>query len=218
MTAATEAPSPLWGGVRGGDTSFIFHSIDTLDDFLLAEAVAEYDRMRGRFGHSITAFKGWPFSSTPDELYFCFRNIQAYEAWQAHGAWISANATSLGGATRHRFEFGKGVTLDTLEAERARRAAFRAEFASFLSDGAMLVLPTVPGASPLKASPEALPAYRERALHLLCLSGLSGFPQITVPVGTVDGAPFGLSIIGPAGSDLALIGLARDFLANAAKS
>jgi amidase len=40
---------------------------------------------------------------------------------------------------------------------------------------------------------------------LLCWSGLSGFPQLTLPLGTVEGAPFGISLLGPAGSDLALL-------------
>lgn len=72
------------------------------------------------------------------------------------------------------------------------------------------MLPTVPSAAPLRsASFDEIQDYRERALRLLCLSGLSGFPQITLPLGRVHGAPFGISLIGPAGSDLALIGLAR---------
>ncbi len=170
-------PDPSGDPPPKGEGKSSFHAIDTLDNFLLPEAIAEYDRMRGGLGHSITAFKGWPFSSTPDELYSCFRNIQAYEAWQAHGAWITANAASLAEGTRQRFEFGRNVTLATVEAERARRTAFREEFTSFLTDGAMLVLPTVPSAAPLKSeTPEGLQAYRERALHLLCLSGLSGLP------------------------------------------
>ncbi|RWC43073.1 MAG: amidase, partial [Mesorhizobium sp.] len=82
-----------------------------------------------------------------------------------------------------------------------------------------LVLPTVPGAAPLvKSAPEQLQTYRERALHLLCLSGLSGFPQITLPLGSVDGAPFGLSLLGPSGSDVALIRLGRKLLDAARKA
>jgi amidase len=191
-----------------------FHAIDTLDAFALPEATAEYARMRAFVPQPVTTFAGWPFSSTSDELFYCFRNIQAFEGWGLHGEWITANAAHVSDTTRQRFEFGKGVSAGTAEAERARRDVFRSEFASFL-EGGVLVLPTVPGPAPLKSSsPEELQAFRERAQHLLCLSGLSGFPQVSVPVGTVDGAPFGLSLVGPAGSDLRLIGLAREILAN----
>jgi amidase len=55
-------------------------------------------------------------------------------------------------------------------------------------------------------------AFRERAIRLLCWSGLSGFPQLSLPLGSVDGAPFGLSLLAPAGGDLALIRLGRRIL------
>ncbi|TIT51654.1 MAG: amidase, partial [Mesorhizobium sp.] len=87
------------------------------------------------------------------------------------------------------------------------------ELAERLGEDGVLVLPTVPGAAPLKAASfDDLQAYRERALKLLCLSGLSGFPQITLPLGQVDGAPFGLSLLGPKGSDRQLIALAARIL------
>jgi amidase len=215
--SADVTPSARFAGTspsRGEEIPF--HAIDTLDGFLFPESVDQYARMRGRIGQAVATFKGWPFSSTSDELFFCFRNIQAFEAWGLHGEWITANAAYVSETTRQRFEFGKGVTAGMVEAERARRDIFRSEFASFL-DGGVLVLPTVPGPAPLKsASPEELQTFRERAQHLLCISGLSGFPQISVPIGTVDGAPLGLSLVGPAGSDLELIGLARQILANQA--
>ena len=47
---------------------------------------------------------------------------------------------------------------------------------------------------------------------MLCWSGLSGFPQISLPLGQVGGAPFGISLLGPAGSDMALIKLGRRVL------
>jgi amidase len=53
---------------------------------------------------------------------------------------------------------------------------------------------------------------------MLCWSGLSGFPQISLPLGAVDGAPFGISLLGPAGSDLALIRLGGDILEAAGKA
>jgi len=76
-----------------------------------------------------------------------------------------------------------------------------------------LVLPTVPCPAPKSDStPEELGAFRERAIRQLCWSGLSGFPQISLPLGAVHGAPFGISLLGPAGSDMALIRLGRRIL------
>ena len=71
------------------------------------------------------------------------------------------------------------------------------------------MLPTVPAVAPKRdLSGDALQAYRERALSILCISGLSGLPQVTMPLATLDGLPLGLSLIGPRGSDRALIALA----------
>jgi amidase len=159
-----------------------------------------------------------PFASSVDELYWCLRRIQAHEGWENHGAWLTAKPRQLGPGIRERFEFGASVTEDMLEAETVRRIAFRAELKDMLGKDGFLVLPTVPGAAPLMtASQEELNAFREQALKLLCFSGLSGFPQITLPIGEVHGAPFGISLLGPAGSDIALIRLGRRVLEYAKK-
>ena len=36
-----------------------------------------------------------------------------------------------------------------------------------------------------------------RALSVLCIAGLSGLPQVSMPLATMDGMPLGLSLIGP---------------------
>jgi len=43
---------------------------------------------------------------------------------------------------------------------------------------------------------------------LTCIAGVSGLPQVTIPVGTVAGCPVGLSFIGWPGADEALLELA----------
>lgn len=192
-----------------------------LDGLLLGEAEkAEYRRM----GTIAAAVLGEPatapaLSDSADDLYWAFRNLQAHEAWAAHGPWLSLEDRGLGPGVKERFEYGATVGGEVVEAATRRRDAFRAELAAILGDDGVLVLPTVPGAAPLKdAAFDDLQAYRELALRLLCLSGLSGFPQITLPIGTVDGAPFGLSLLGPKGADQALIRLGRKILEAAGRA
>ncbi|CAN7387102.1 amidase [Mesorhizobium amorphae] len=197
-------------------------SIGWLDAFVTGPAeAAEYAEMKACaaavFGEPAPV--DYSFASSPDELYWCFRRLQAYEAWQVHGEWITAGEPRLGPGVDERFGFGRAVDAGTAEAEAARRLTFRDELSSLLGNNGFLVLPTVPGPAPLvNGTAEQLQAYRERALHLLCLSGLSGFPQITLPLGSVDGAPFGLSLLGPTGSDIALIRLGRKLLDAARKA
>jgi amidase len=186
-----------------------------LDTLVLSETeAAEYERMVGIAASVLGApVAAPPPSHSPEDLYWCFRRIQGFEAWAAHGAWISAADRGLGPGVRERFDYGATIDGGTVAAETRRRDAFRAELAALLGADGVLVLPTVPGAAPLKdARFDDLQTWRERALKLLCWSGLSGFPQITLPLGQIDGAPFGLSLLGPAGSDLHLIDLGRAIL------
>ena len=199
------SPAQTWRPLRN----------EALDALVLGSAEAdEYARMVEAAAQVIGAPSvAAPLSVSPEALYWTFRKIQAFEAWEVHGPWISSGERGLGPGVKERFEYGQTITRDVYEAESATRKAFREELAALLGDDGLLVLPTVPGAAPLKAATfDDIQAYRERALQLLCLSGLSGLPQITIPLGTVHGAPFGLSLIGPAGSDRQMVALARHIL------
>ena len=189
--------------------------LETLESLLMGDAEAtEYRRMADR----VAAVLGAPATApalpqTVDDLYWAFRRIQAREAWEAHGPWLTQKDRGLGPGVKERFEFGATVDLATYEQASRMRNAFRDAFAALLGDDGILVMPTVPSAAPLATVGfDELQAYRELALRLLCLSGLSGFPQITLPLGTVHGAPFGISLLGPAGTDLALIRIGRRIL------
>jgi amidase len=154
-----------------------------------------------------------------DELYWATRKLQAFEAWAAHGEWISVKGRRIGQAIYDRFAFGSTVSAVEVIEETRRRDAFRVAFGDLLGEDGILVLPTVPCAAPLAASSaDEKGAFRERAIRLLCWSGLSGFPQISLPLGSVDGAPFGISLLGPAGSDMALIRLGRRVLEASGKA
>ncbi|MER9251254.1 amidase [Mesorhizobium sp. M0598] len=190
-------------------------ALDALDSLVLGPLEAEEYRAMVR---SVASVLGAPRSVGPlshstDDLYWCFRKLQGYEAWQSHGAWIAGGDRMLGPGVKERFEHGATVGPATAQHETERRVSFRLELTDLLGEDGVLVLPTAPGAAPLKAELfDDLQIYRERALRLLCLSGLSGFPQITLPLGKVGGAPFGLSLLGPKNSDRQLIALAARIL------
>ncbi|MEL6966485.1 MAG: amidase, partial [Pseudomonadota bacterium] len=144
-----------------------------------------------------------------DEAYWAFRVCQAAEAWQALGEWIETRKPVLGPGVKERFAFARDVTADQHAKARNDRAKITDLLLGMVGDDGVLVFPTMPSCAPLKTDTEDdLQAFRERALRLLCLSGLSGLPQITVPLATVHGAPMGISLMGPRGSDRRLIDLA----------
>ena len=74
--------------------------------------------------------------------------------------------------------------------------------------GTVLALPTAPCISPLVATPaEALESFRTRVMRLTCIAGHGGLPQVNLPIGSVAGAPVGLSLIGWPGGDEDLLDL-----------
>ena len=154
-----------------------------------------------------------PFVLAPEGLqqrYDVIRIIQAAEAWQANRAWLEAGHwESIGAPIRARLEVGMRVTDPELDAAWSARAAVRTALTELLGDDTVIALPTLPDVPPLVAGPEPeLEAFRQRSLPLLCSAGLAGLPQISIPLATVGGIPLGLSLIGPAGRDRALIDLA----------
>ena len=142
-----------------------------------------------------------------------FRAIQASEIWQVHGEWISQTKPTFGPEIAERFDWVQTIGAEEAEEARSARAAFRQRMEELLGEGQVLCLPTAPGIAPrTSASAESLRDHRSRVLALTCISGLSGLPQITLPVASVQGCPVGLSLIGPRNSDMALLAFAESFL------
>ncbi|KTT05127.1 amidase [Pseudomonas oryzihabitans] len=145
-----------------------------------------------------------------DELYWAFRHIQGREVWENQGDFLSRYPVQLGPGVKERVAWAQ--TLDDGQVASARQTAgdFADRFQALLGRDGVLLLPTMPDVAPLlSTSEEALEDYRNLSIRLLCLSVLSGCPQLSLPLLQIDGAPLGLSLIGPRGSDLSLIALAR---------
>jgi amidase len=144
-----------------------------------------------------------------ETLYWAFRRLQGWEAWEADGALIEHYGLQLGPGVAERFAYAAALTEAEVEKARPVREAARHRLRGLLAPDAVLLLPTMPDVAPLLSdSEEALDSYRNQALNLLCLSGLSGLPQATLPLAMRHGAPLGISLMGPAGSDLSLVRLA----------
>jgi len=157
------------------------------------------------------------FVSMPFDLmdaYWAFRKCQAFEAWQSLGDWITSRKPDLAPVIRERFDFGAGISKEEFEKQSEIRATITRQLEDLIGDDGVLVFPTVPSAAPLKSeSEDTLQAFREQALMLLCLSGNSGLPQITLPLAEVYGAPLGVSLMGPRGSDKRLMQMAVEIMA-----
>ncbi|MEJ5127430.1 amidase [Comamonas sp. MYb21] len=149
-----------------------------------------------------------------DAMYWSFRYIQGREAWMTDGAFISRYAPVLGPGVKERFDWSSKVTDAQVQEAEQFRARFRQHLADLLGSDGVLVMPTMPDIAPLRSADEAsLEAYRNQAVQMLCLAGLAGFPQISLPLASRDGAPLGISLLGPAGTDRSLIAIAQQLAA-----
>ncbi len=140
-----------------------------------------------------------------------FRVLQAAEIAQLHGAWARVHADSLGADVRQRFAASMNITqTDVSTAQRTRIAAVRSMARAFDEPGVYWIVPTVPGIAPrADASREAVDEVRTRSQQMLCIAGLAGLPQVSMPWTTFEGAPLGVSIIGARGDDEGVLSVAR---------
>ena len=141
-----------------------------------------------------------------------FRVIQASEIWANHGDWITARKPSFGRGVRERMAWASEVAPDAVVRARRTHADIRAHLDDLLAESDVLCLPSSPRVAPLKNTPtdDLEIRFRHQAMCLLCISGLGGLPQVSLPLATLDGLPIGLSIVGRRGSDSMLLALARE--------
>ena len=139
----------------------------------------------------------------------CFRVIQGFEIWGIYGEFIERRRPRLGPGVRERMAFAAKVSHRDAEEARRVKARARDQIRRLAKPGAILALPTAPGIAPRADAPaQALEAFRANVMRLTSIAGLSGLPQVTIPIGTVSGCPVGLSFIGWAGADEILLDLA----------
>jgi amidase len=145
-----------------------------------------------------------------DAMYWHFRHLQGREAWTTDGPLIERYAPPLGPGVAERFAWSRQVTDAQVAAAQAFRVAYTAQLDALLGTDGVLLMPTMPDVAPLRTAPDAtLEDYRNRAIRMLCLAGFSRTPQLSLPLVTREGAPMGLSLLGPRGSDRSLVALAQ---------
>lgn len=139
-----------------------------------------------------------------------FRICQAAEIWDVHGDWVTTHTPDFGPGIRERFEMASRIDAESFAVATRAKLALQAQIRALVAPDTVLVLPTSPGPAPLRDADEStLDDFRLRAFEMLCPAGLAGLPQLSVPAGSVDQGPVGLSLVGAQGQDRQLIALAR---------
>jgi amidase len=138
-----------------------------------------------------------------------YATVGAHEGWRVHGAWIEACRPAFGAAIAARWHAASQVSDAAAAAADAAMQRIRAHVRTLVGDNGVAVLPSAASLAPRRDDdPATVDAVRLRTMAITCIAGLAGLPQVSLPMTTPEGVPLGVSLLGPAGSDLALIRLA----------
>lgn len=143
----------------------------------------------------------------------------ARQAWEVHGDWITAHQPIMGQAIANRFDFASKVTPEQAQAAWDVIKGISQRVKGQISDDAVVVVPSSASTAPaFDADAAFVDDVRTRTMRLTCVAGLSSLPQVSIPLRTEQGKPYGVSLMGPAGSDLALLRLAKAVAAELART
>lgn len=132
--------------------------------------------------------------------------IYAPEAARRHLERLRTRPGDFGEDVRADLERGVQSTTAAYEAALRNRDALSAELARAIRDLDLLASPTTP--HPARPIGSANPYTY---LIFTCPFNLSDQPAISVPMGTIDGLPVGLQLIGPKGADATVLSAAAAF-------
>ena len=135
-----------------------------------------------------------------------FRILQGAEIWEEHGSWAKDHFNEMGPGIKERFEAASLITKEQKQKAQLEQVEVISTMNHLLSENTYLILPTVIDIAPrLNSTAGELDAFRKNSFKLLCIAGLCGLPQVSLPLLTIQDAPFGISILGRRGMDMALL-------------
>ena len=135
--------------------------------------------------------------------------LQSIEAWETLKDWIDAVNPRFSYWVTERYTLVASLTAAQIDEARAMREAVRRRVDDVMAGGGFLCFPTSPVVAPLRGL--RLSERKDalgRIIRLTCIGGTTGRPQLSLPLGEVDGLPVGLSLLGGRGDDAALMGFA----------
>ncbi|WP_062463762.1 AtzH-like domain-containing protein [Demequina soli] len=185
----------------------------TSGDLLAAPAVmmACTPGVRDAFDSALAALHGSGARVAPvdvpplDDLLAAFRVTQQAEAWRADGAWVEDHPGALAPDVQERFDLARDVTPAQEEDALADAGLLAARLEMELGDAILLIPAAASSAPALDASDAELEQRRRATLSMTAIAGLTGRPALSVPLLETPDGPVGMCLVGPRGSERALV-------------
>ena len=172
--------------------------------------------LRGTFGNrvreiSLSELCDDEQAADPVTWVTIYRMLQGSEMLSCLGAWIAGANPSFGPAPATGLEFVKKLDRTRIGESIELRERYCRRLNAALAAGGLLCLPTSPTIAPLKGSRayDRTGDYYLRTLTLTAIAGVGRLPQISMPLGSVNGIPIGLSLVAAHGEDTFLVEMAR---------
>lgn len=136
--------------------------------------------------------------------------LQGREAWESVRDWIDLVNPRFSYEVSERYALAKAILDEEVEAAAAARKDIVERMEQVLAGGGIVCLPTTVSPAPLKGQRVSdRHDLRLKNSQLTSIAGLTGVPQLSLPVAEVDGRPVGLSLMAGRGGDEILIALAQ---------
>jgi amidase len=138
------------------------------------------------------------------------RLLQSYEFGRTFADWVDRTNPRFSMEVAGALHGAALIDEADMAAPRALRADVRARLDGLLDGRRVLCLPTAP-ILPIRRDAGLGEMRRavDRIVHLTCIAGLAGLPQVNLPLGLHGTVPVGLSLIGWRGADGVLLALAN---------
>ncbi|GKV20644.1 hypothetical protein SLEP1_g30741 [Rubroshorea leprosula] len=131
-----------------------------------------------------------------------------YEFKNNHAEWITRVNPDLGPGISERVWEAVRTTGENIDACHSVKIEFRAALSALIGDSCVLALPTIPDAPPkLRTDPTTLEVFEARAFSFLSIASVSGFCQVSIPLGMHNNLPVSISLLARHGSDSFLLNL-----------
>jgi amidase len=188
------APQDIWDEIPEKTLAAVMPKVEALGLTIDREPL---------FGGAVN--RGFAAGTSPlENARVAYATLQAWEAWQAHGAWIQEHQPEFGPGVAARFKAAAAIGSTDITAAGRVRSGVVALVRDRLREGEALAIPAAPGpAIRIGEQPD-----REAIVRLTCIAGLAGAPGLAIPAGTVDELPVGLQLVAAPGGDESLLDLA----------
>lgn len=180
--------------------------LNVVDDNVREQLKSSIERIKGYFDEVV---EGNICSGDLQDWVKVFQHIQGYEVWESYGGWYRKYRPQLSEGPGSRLEWASTITYAQYQAALEAREEIVKQVDQVITEDTVVVLPTAASIAPLRtASEESINHTRLQSSQLLCISPLSGVPQVTLPIATMEEVPLGVSLLSPRHSDLQLVKLA----------